>query len=464
MKIFRTMTVLVATGAVMVLATGCGIEIDNDPMASGSTGTEATVANANGGNSGSNKVISVATPTQRENGVIRVEGKSQGSLTDQIARGYEASGGASDVQINNTSENTGFDNFCAGDVDVVDSARPISQKEFKKCQANGISPVQFQIASDAAIIAIKNETDVGVDCLAFSEVRDMYQSGSSINSWSEVGYNRDLVNVRPIRMKFVGPNEGSNVFSFFGQYVLGDPEPTLLSYRSDYQAKPTDREVRQTVIGSKRNYFDATQYERYNKELRQLKSAISDARQLVADREAEVAKGIRDKRPAETRANDRAAVVTAKKNLEKLKKSLPAARKSFKISSKAKRRVRKAIGTIGLFRFSYYELFEEQLRPMEVSASDDANKPDCVFPSQATITDGSYPLARQLLLTINYKNMDDADINDFLSYGIERSQVLAEKSALVPIPDGTRIEQQGWLNGTSEPDVVFYKDTTGNAS
>ena len=424
----RKSALLATSIAVMGLVTGCGIESDSDPMANGASGTDATVANANGGNTGSNKVISVATPTQRQTGVIRVEGKSQGSLTEQIANGYESSGGAAQVNITNTSENTGFSDFCAGEVDVVDSARPISPKEFKKCQRNGIQPVQFQIASDAAILAIKNETDVGVDCLSFNEVRQMYQSGSTINSWSEVGYNRDLVDVRPIRMKFVGPDEDSNVFSFFGQYVLGDPEPTLLSYRTDYQAKPTDREVRQTVVGTKRNYFYATQFERYRKELRQLRSSISDGKQRVADAKAEVAKGIRDNRSAEAKAKDQANLDAAQKNLDKLIASLPPAKRSAK------------------------------LRPMEVSASDNADKPECVFPSQATVTDASYPLARQLLLTINYKNMKDSDINDFLSYGLSRSQAFAEKSALVPIPDSTRNEEQGWLDGTSEPDVVFYSN------
>ena len=263
-------------------------------------------------------------------------------------------------------------------------------------------------------------------------------------------------------MKFVGPGENSNVFSFFGQYVLGDPEPTLLSYRTDYQAKPTDREVRQTVVGTKRNYFYATQYKRYRKELRQLRSSISDGKQRVADAKAEVAKGIRDGRSPEAKAKDQANLDAAQKNLDKLLASVPPAKRSAKLSSDAKKRVERALGTIGLFRFSYYELFEEQLRPMEVSASDNADKPECVFPSQATVTDASYPLARQLLLTINYKNMKDSDINDFLSYGLSRSQALAEKSALVPIPDSTRNEEQGWLDGTSEPDVVFY--SSGNAS
>ena len=43
-------------------------------------------------------------------------------------------------------------------------------------------------------------------------------------------------------------------------------------------------------------------------------------------------------------------------------------------------------------RFSYYELFEDQLRPFEITLPD--GQRNCVFPSQRTITSGEYPLAR----------------------------------------------------------------------
>ena len=133
----------------------------------------------------------------------------------------------------------------AGKADVVDSARPISEAEYRKCIANGIQPVQFQVASDAVVLAIKNETDVGTDCLSFDEVRNIFRAGSDINSWSQVGYGHDLGgDTNEPRMKVAGPDEDSNVFGFFGQYVLGDPEPTMLAFRSDYQAYPTDAGVR----------------------------------------------------------------------------------------------------------------------------------------------------------------------------------------------------------------------------
>ena len=76
--------------------------------------------------------------------------------------------------------------------DIVDSARPISEAEYRQCIANGIQPVQFQVASDAAVLAIKNETDVGTDCLSFDEVRNIFRAGSTINSWSQVGYGHEL--------------------------------------------------------------------------------------------------------------------------------------------------------------------------------------------------------------------------------------------------------------------------------
>jgi ABC-type phosphate transport system substrate-binding protein len=460
---FEKVSLAVLAIVVAGFVTGCGVDADNDPMSSGQSGANATVANASG-TSGNNQASTTAPPTatKREAGVIRVEGKSQGSLTSDIAKGYENTPGSSNVQIDNTGENEAFSAFCAGKVDVVDSARPISPNEFQKCNANGIQPVQIQIASDAAILAIKNETDVGVDCLSFNDVQDIYKSGSDINSWSQVGYNRDLVDVPPIRLKTVGPNDKSNVFGFLGQYVLGDPEPTELTVRSDYQAEPTDREVRQAVVGDPKDYRNANGYEGYKKALKQLESAISDGKQRLSDAQAEVAKGIRDKRPPAAKQHDQNQLHAAEKNLAKLKADLPPAKKSVKTAKDAQKRVDSTLGTLGLFRFSYYELFEEQLRPMEVSSSDDASKPECVFPSQATVTNGTYPLARQLLLTVNYKNLQDSDINDFLSYGLQTSQHLAEQTGLVPIPDATKNEQQSWLDGTSQPDVVFYKNTSSN--
>lgn len=443
-----------ASVLLLLLVAGCGVNPDEAPESAGSTGTAARFVPPQEDGT----PVSRSRPTQRAAGSIRISGKSQGSLTNDLVNAYEGGGATSGISVNPSNENRAFEEFCAGQADIVDSARPISEAEYRQCIANGIQPVQFQVASDAAVLAIKNETDVGTDCLSFEEVRNIFRAGSTINSWSQVGYGHDLGgDGNEPRMKVAGPDEDSNVFGFFGQYVLGDQEPTMLSVRNDYQAFPTDAGVRRAVVGSNRDFRAAANYERSRQIYQDILDSLAENRRAVRDARAEVAKGIADERPPADRARDRRKLEQAKKNLRNLEKSLPAAKRYVGSNRAALRRLAEVRGTLGLFRFSYYEAFEEQLRPVEVSASSDFAKPECIFPSQATVTNATYPLARQLLLTVNYRNMRDPDINQFLVNSLNRSQDLAESASLVPLPDETRDTELAWLNGTSEPDIIFYQ-------
>lgn len=446
-----------ASVLLLLLVAGCGVNPDEAPESAGSSGTAALYVPPEPDGTPAQQ----AKPTPRQAGTIRIAGKAQGSLTEDLVNAYNNGGGTTSVQVAPTGENQAFEAFCAGRADIVDSARPISEAEYRQCIANGIQPVQFQVASDAAVLAIKNETDVGTDCLSFDEVRNIFRAGSTINSWSQVGYGHELGgDGNEPRLKVAGPDEESNVFGFFGQYVLGDQEPTMLSVRSDYQAYPTDAGVRRAVVGSNRDFRAAALYDRSRQVYQDILDSLAENRRAVRDAKAEVAKGIADERPPADQARDRAKLAKAEQNLEKLQKSLPAARRYVAQNRAAVRRLAEVRGTLGLFRFSYYEAFEEQLRPMEISASNDFAKPECIFPSQATVTNATYPLARQLLLTVNYRNMRDADINEFLVQSLTRSQLIAENASLVPLPDETRDTELAWLNGSSEPDIIFYESGT----
>jgi hypothetical protein len=257
-------------------------------------------------------------------------------------------------------------------------------------------------------------------------------------------------------MKVAGPDAKSNVFGFLGQYVLGVETPTLASVRSDYQAYPTDAGVRRAVVGTRPDELASRELAPSEQVLRDIVSSIADAEKAVRDAEAEVQKGIRDRRSASDRARDRRILAERKAVLASLRRDLAESRRYVAENRAAARRYNSTRGTLGLFRFSYYEAYEEQLRPMEISSSNDFSQPECIFPSQTTVTDATYPLARQLLLTVNYKNMLDGDINDFLTTALADAQQEAQDAALVPIPDDTLLAQQTWLNGSSEPEVVFY--------
>jgi ABC-type phosphate transport system substrate-binding protein len=445
----------------VVAVSGCGIELDSAPQTAGIEGSGAVVQ--------TDRVASGQPRAQRvsrSQGVVRISGQAQGSLTERLVRSYENSGTPVQVTTTGGDESSAFAAFCRGQVDVVDSARPISPSEYRRCVAQGIVPVQFQVASDAAVLAIKNETDVGVDCLSYDEAQQIFRSGSPINSWSQVGYDSQATSgvvdsrVSP-RLKVAGPDDASNVFGFLGQYVLGIENPTLASVRSDYQAYPTDAGVRRAVVGSRPDEFASQELAVSEKVLDEIIASIADAEKAVRDARAEVRKGIDDGRSAEAKARDRRKLREARQILADLQTDLVESRRYVKANRAAARRFNSTRGTLGLFRFSYYEAFEEQLRPVEISSSNDFSEPECIFPSQVSVTNATYPLARQLLLTVSYKNLLDGDINDFLTSALSNAQEQAQRTALVPIPDDTLLAQQTWLNGSSEPDVVFY-DVGGN--
>ena len=118
---------------------------------------------------------------------------ANGSLTQREVAIYEATPNAADVRVGTNGEDQAFQELCAGQIDLVDSARPISRAEWEACQAVGLDVVQFQVAAEAIVVAIKSETDVGADCLSTDQVRDIWRAGSPLTNWSQDPLNYDDV-------------------------------------------------------------------------------------------------------------------------------------------------------------------------------------------------------------------------------------------------------------------------------
>jgi hypothetical protein len=93
---------------------------------------------------------------------------------------------------------------------------------------------------------------------------------------------------------------------------------------------------------------------------------------------------------------------------------------------------------------------------MEIEATDSEARPECIFPSQTTATDGSYPLSHQLLLTVNLATMKEPEANQFLAFALEEAQGAATAQTLVPLTDEVKNTELAWLHGEVPPDVVYY--------
>src|SRR5680860_1070432 len=127
----RKIAPLLAGFALLILVAGCGIDTDEAPESAGASGSDATFTEPTEGKTA--EPVTRATP--RSEGNIRIAGKAQGSLSERLVATYELQGGTASVTTTGGNEQTAFDAFCAGQIDIVDSARPISPGEYRQCIA-----------------------------------------------------------------------------------------------------------------------------------------------------------------------------------------------------------------------------------------------------------------------------------------------------------------------------------------
>ncbi|WP_296603109.1 substrate-binding domain-containing protein [Nocardioides sp.] len=411
-----------------------------------------------------------ALPT-RPTGVVDIDGSTSGSMTPTEIDGYETTTDAAQVNVADNGEDQAFQELCAGRIDLVDSARPISRAEWEACQAVGLDVVQFQVAAEAIVVAIKSETDVGADCLTVDQVRDLYRAGSPLTNWSQEPLGFD-----DVPLKVGGPNPDNNGFGFFGRYVLGAPEPSQVDLRSDYFLAENDEEARQFVVGKRTLELRAARFDDVSRRRAQANQALQDARTEMAAARAELeialaerAKGIRDERPPADKAKDQRRVDKAFERRSAARNRLNAVQlrydqvdQLYRNTDGARRLYEAYRGHVAYFRFSYYELFEDQLRPFEITMPD--GQRNCIFPSQRTITSGEYPLARQLLITTTTRSLVRAEVRDFLSHYIDHAQADAESARLVALPDETVRIQRAWLNGDQAPLLYVPDDNAAKPS
>jgi ABC-type phosphate transport system substrate-binding protein len=500
----RLLPVLLAAALAATVA-GCGIDTSDQ----GQPDAAATTP------SGSSAVTSEKAKRlpKRPAGVVEVRGPEQGSLTPA------AISGVSGVRVNLITESgeEGIADLCAGRIDVLDISRVLSIRERRACARNGVDLANpIQVASDAVVVATPNESDVGGDCLRMSTVNDIFRAGSPLTNWDQVGFFS-------VPLRVTGPGENSPAFRFFAQAVLGVPlNASQADVRSDYIEHRSDNGVRFEVTS-------ASRVKRVRQRYRQRIEDLTIERQLALQESIDRALARTKQRVLDQFAREDARRAATQVTLTPTQKAL-IARRNRRVITRALRasqaaairrfsypqltflraRYRAALkqarlkGTIGIFRFSYYELFEQQLRPMEIwdpaisaaaldamngvqvvhdnaaatpatsttttgttstattttpaprGSSDDVvvnadRTPWCVFPSQQTITNGSYPLARRLLLYVSNLNLRRKEVQAFLTSYLDRAQQLASANRLVPVPDDVIERNRQIISGDQTP-------------
>ncbi|MDP2709741.1 MAG: substrate-binding domain-containing protein [Solirubrobacteraceae bacterium] len=483
----RAARALAAGGCSVLLAgalSGCGVDIGASDTAPTADLQRAAVPEQR------ERQARAARLPRRPAGQLVIAGEWQGSLSSNAVKNFAAAQQQVRPRYSAVGATESFARLCRGEVDVVDSARPISRAELALCNSNGLEiRTPIQIASDAIVLATRNESDVGGDCLTVDEVRDVYRSGATIDNWNALGFD-------DLPLTATGPDESANAFSFFASRVLQvSSGATLGDLRGDYQAQTSDDDIRRAIIGADRERRVPSTVEQ---ELRVARAELAERRlayvgNAVAAARERVLAAIRAENRRRARRNQPVNDPAALERRNRLRvdaakrRAADRARTTFdrRFDTLRETRTRELLdrarrtGVVGFVRFGYYEAYEEQLRPLEIDAGpardaalaasdrrsraagitpperlpsvdDDGNRiPNCIFPSQLTITTGEYPLSRRVLLYTSTRGLQRAEVRAFLAHALRNAQELATSTRLVPIPNRLRAEQYRFVTGTA---------------
>jgi ABC-type phosphate transport system substrate-binding protein len=408
----------------------------------------------------------------RPSGVVEVSGETDNELLRRINgnfASFTANTGANvRLQGSQSTSEDSLEALCEGELDLAATSRRISQAELDACTANGLEVVDFQLAYDAVVVATQNEADVGADCVNLSMLRLMYGAGSPVSSWNQLNPNFSVLRIRP-----TGPVDNTVESEYFGSRVLGAPEPTLANFRQDYRPFRNEDEIRQYVAGR----VDPRALKTFENKLRKrtvvlrkyrrnLKARSKDLR--VASKELNAAGKALDQT---VKDKDRKAQAEAEIRFEKAKANHKLAEKAYKDSERrfrkadkryndASNEVRRAgklvpPGAVGIFSFSYYELWEDQLRPLEI---DGQTGDRCVFPSDETIASELYPLSRTLRFYTTTRSLRRPEVQTYLVRILQQAAELAADFELIPVSSSVVQDQ---ILQIRNPDAQEEADVQG---
>ncbi len=231
MKTHRTLTTILAIGAVGALIAGCG----------GGREEQTTV---NGGEAAASDL----------SGAIVIDGSSTvAPLATLVAERFEDANPGVSVTVGTSGTGGGFEKFCAGETDVSNASRAIKDEEVVLCGDGGVKYSELLVAGDGIAIVANPENDWAT-CLTVDQLALMWGPDSTATSWKDIDPS-----FPDEALKLYGPGTDSGTFDFFTDAINGEEGAS----RTDYSPSEDDNVTIQGVNGEKGGlgYFGLSYYE-----------------------------------------------------------------------------------------------------------------------------------------------------------------------------------------------------------
>lgn len=219
-----------AVAGISLIAVACGGD-DDDAGATATQGTApATTAARNPGEGNDFGSLS---------GQVRVDGSSTVYPIAQAAA-EEFALAAQGVQVTVAFSGTGggFEKFCRGETQVSNASRPIKESEAEACRANGIEPVELQVAIDALTVVVHPDND-WAKCMTTEQLALAFKDGGA-QRWSDIDPSWP-----DEKITFYYPGADSGTFDYFVEVIESVDDSN--SHRSDGTPSEDDNVLAQGV-------------------------------------------------------------------------------------------------------------------------------------------------------------------------------------------------------------------------
>ncbi len=195
-------------------------------------------------------------------GVITADGSSTvGPFVTRAAEDFKTAEDV-DVTVGISGTGGGFERFCAGETDLSNASRAISEEEKGLCADAGVEFLELGVATDALTNVVNAENDWAT-CLTMEQLNAIWEPGSKVKNWSQVDPS-----FPDVALKLYGAGTDSGTFDYFTDVVNGEEGAS----RTDYQATEDDNVTVQGVSGDRGalGYFGFSYFEENQSTLKAL--------------------------------------------------------------------------------------------------------------------------------------------------------------------------------------------------
>ena len=192
-----------------------------------------------------------------QNPAINIDGSSTVyPITKTIVEQYQTTkASGAELKVNFSGTGDGFKKFCAGQTDINNASRPISQAEMKACKEAGVAYIELPIAFDAVTVVVNPAND-WLKNISIEELNKIWspEAEKKVTRWNQV--SSELPD-KPLNL--YAPGEESGTYDYFTEAVVGESGAS----RTDYLQSEDDNILVQGVKQDPNamGYFGLAYYE-----------------------------------------------------------------------------------------------------------------------------------------------------------------------------------------------------------